>query len=56
MDEDSKDTAVLVAGGFHSDGIAEILRERGINYLTITPNISNYRFANSLSPVEAKPQ
>lgn len=32
---------VLVAGGYHTDGINEILNKKGITNITITPNIIN---------------
>jgi len=31
---------IVVAGGFHTDGISRILKERGISYIVITPNVS----------------
>jgi RNA polymerase sigma factor (sigma-70 family) len=33
------ETAVLVAGGFHTAPITQLLRERGISYLVLTPSI-----------------
>ncbi|MBU1863203.1 MAG: hypothetical protein KKH94_06050, partial [Candidatus Omnitrophica bacterium] len=40
MEEDRKIYGILVAGGYHSDGIAKILKERNISYVTVTPNIN----------------
>ncbi|MBN1405271.1 MAG: hypothetical protein JW946_01990, partial [Candidatus Omnitrophica bacterium] len=40
MDEAKVKTSVLVAGGFHTDGITEMLKEKGISYLIITPKIN----------------
>ena len=37
----AKNVVVLVAGGYHTDGITEILNEKNISNITITPNISN---------------
>ena len=37
----AKNIVVLVAGGYHTDGITEILNEKNISNITITPNISN---------------
>jgi HEAT repeat protein len=33
------DKAILVAGGFHTQGITNILKEKGISYVVICPNI-----------------
>lgn len=33
-------SSVIVSGGFHTDGITKRLREKGVSYVTITPNIS----------------
>lgn len=35
-----KKVVVMIAGGFHSDGIESILAEKGISYLVITPYMS----------------
>lgn len=32
--------AILVTGGFHTDGIAQILREKSVNYGVLTPRMS----------------
>ena len=37
----AKRVIVLVAGGYHTDGINEILNKKGITNITITPNITN---------------
>ncbi|MBI3317279.1 MAG: 1-acyl-sn-glycerol-3-phosphate acyltransferase [Candidatus Omnitrophica bacterium] len=34
-------TAILVAGGFHTDGLAERLKKKGISYAIISPAIKN---------------
>ncbi|MBR3627312.1 MAG: hypothetical protein IKN42_00530, partial [Elusimicrobia bacterium] len=36
----AKRIVVLVAGGYHTDGINEILNKKGITNITITPNIA----------------
>jgi hypothetical protein len=41
MQQENADRAVLVAGGFHTDGIADILRDKGFSYIVITPRITN---------------
>lgn len=40
MKAKSRNTAILVAGGFHANGLTEQLKEKGISYLLITPQIS----------------
>lgn len=37
----AKNIIVLVAGGYHTDGINEILNQKGVSNITITPNITN---------------
>ena len=37
----AKKIVVLVAGGYHTDGINEILNKKGISNITITPNIAD---------------
>ena len=37
----AKNIVVLVAGGYHTDGINEILNKKGYSNITITPNIAN---------------
>jgi hypothetical protein len=32
-------SAVLVAGGFHTDGVADILRRRGLSYAVLSPRL-----------------
>ena len=41
MEKEKQYVGVLVAGGYHSTGIKEILKSQGINYLTITPKINS---------------
>lgn len=41
MDAKNQDTGVLVAGGFHSDGMLEILKEKGVSYVTVAPQINS---------------
>lgn len=43
MDDKKTDTAILVAGGFHTCGLTDVLKEKGIGYEVITPR------ANSVS-------
>ena len=37
MDEQDQDVGVLVAGGYHSSGLTQMLKERDLSYITITP-------------------
>ncbi|MDP8262624.1 MAG: hypothetical protein P9M13_04910 [Candidatus Ancaeobacter aquaticus] len=46
MNNDGIDKAVLVTGGFHTDGIANILKEKGISYIIITPRITDMSSEN----------
>jgi len=39
MDRDKGSSAVIIAGGFHTPGIVERLRSRGISYLVIAPRM-----------------
>lgn len=60
MKTERKTTAVLVAGGFHTDGVVELLAARGVTVAVLTPKIgpidgtANYLdvFANDPLPVE----
>jgi len=36
----NSEIVVIVTGGFHTDGLKKILKERGINYVSITPNVT----------------
>lgn len=40
MRKESLNKAVLITGGFHTDGITELLREHEISYGTLTPRLS----------------
>ena len=40
MVKEGEDMAVLVTGGFHSEGIAKLLEKEGVSYLVICPNIT----------------
>jgi len=41
MTADKTEAAVLVAGGFHSDGLAEALTRRGVSWAIVTPKIDD---------------
>ncbi len=40
MKKDHEDTAVIVVGGFHADGIIQELKDRQVSYITILPRIT----------------
>lgn len=40
MKETGKQTAVLVTGGFHTDGLNAFFKEAGLDYVQVTPRIS----------------
>lgn len=37
---DAAEIHVVVAGGFHTPGLTDLFRQRGISYLVITPNVT----------------
>ena len=41
MSQDKVDRCILVTGGFHSDGLTRILKEKNISYILIAPRILN---------------
>ena len=40
MDKDNISTAVLIAGGYHTSNLKELLKSRGVSYAVVTPQIS----------------
>lgn len=40
MEREGQDIAVIVAGGFHSEGIARLLHEKGVSYVVISPSMT----------------
>ncbi|HOW27290.1 MAG TPA: TerC/Alx family metal homeostasis membrane protein [Elusimicrobiota bacterium] len=40
MKNENTGTAILVAGGFHTDGLTQIFRQRDISYIVVTPKIN----------------
>ncbi|GEM_PF-4518918 len=40
MDKDKISTAVLIAGGYHTSNLKELLKSRGVSYAIVTPQIS----------------
>lgn len=63
MTDKNLDRAIVITGGFHSSGIAEILAKRGISCSILTPNVESHTkadtqlpFLSMLSPKHAKAQ
>ncbi|MCP4649169.1 MAG: hypothetical protein GY853_03690 [PVC group bacterium] len=42
MDSDDMNFAALITGGFHTEKLAKILKEKNISYLVLTPRISQH--------------
>jgi phosphomannomutase len=40
MEKAGKDRSVLIAGGFHTRGMVDILEKRGVSYVVVTPKIT----------------
>jgi hypothetical protein len=41
MRADNTNTALMVAGGFHTEGMTQLLRQNNISYLVVTPKIKD---------------
>lgn len=41
-------TLAVVTGGFHTDGLSEKLRKAGISYITISPELGNEKWSETL--------
>ena len=41
MNDESKEVVVLIAGGFHTRGITEMLKSEDKSYIVVTPNMEN---------------
>jgi len=60
MDESGKNKLILIAGGFHTRGISESLKQQNVSYVVITPRMeSDYKsipytnlLQNAYSPLE----
>lgn len=46
MDMENKDNAVIITGGFHTNGVTRFLKEKGIGYIVITPKITKKQLGN----------
>lgn len=40
MKAENRSTAVLVAGGFHTEGLTQLLRQKDISYAVVTPKVN----------------
>lgn len=40
MQTEKRNTAVLVAGGFHTEGLTQLLRQKDISYAVVTPKVN----------------
>ncbi|MBI4396835.1 MAG: ATP-binding protein, partial [Elusimicrobia bacterium] len=40
MKKETAATAILVAGGFHTDGITQFLRQKDVSYVVVTPKVT----------------
>ncbi|MDR3124948.1 MAG: hypothetical protein LBU10_03630, partial [Endomicrobium sp.] len=38
--KEAKNVSMVITGGFHTQGVCELLKEQGISYVVITPNVS----------------
>jgi hypothetical protein len=49
-------TAILVSGGFHTDGLTQILRQKDVSYVVVTPKITEVPKDNKYLDVFARDQ
>jgi len=55
MEEEGVRVAVLIAGGFHTPGITELLRDRSMSYVVVTPRLGeDYSSDLEISPRKKK--
>lgn len=47
MEQENAKLAVLVSGGFHTDGITSFLKENDLSYVVITPKVNDLQEGNS---------
>jgi hypothetical protein len=38
--KDAKNVSIVITGGFHTQGVAELLGKEGVSYIVITPNVT----------------
>lgn len=51
MRENRAKVAVLISGGFHTDGITQLLKERQLSYVVITPKVDSLQDDNPYKTV-----
>ncbi len=51
MKKNKTDIAVLVSGGFHTDGITKLLKERQVSYIVVTPKVEKLYLDNPYKSV-----
>ena len=51
MRQEKADVAVLVSGGFHTDGITELLKDKNLSYVVITPKVDRLQEDNPYQSV-----
>lgn len=52
--EEKNKSGILVAGGFHTEGLSALLRQRQISYVVVTPKITNVPTENNYLNILAK--
>ena len=51
MKKKNTDIAVLVSGGFHTDGITKLLKEKQVSYIVVTPKVEKLYLDNPYKSV-----
>jgi hypothetical protein len=51
MKKKNADIAVLVSGGFHTDGITKLLKEKEVSYIVVTPKVEKLQLDNPYKSV-----
>lgn len=54
MTQGKTKSGILVAGGFHTEGLSALLRQRQISYVVVTPKITNVPADNTYLDILAK--
>jgi phosphoenolpyruvate-protein kinase (PTS system EI component)/phosphotransferase system HPr-like phosphotransfer protein len=56
MKEEGKHVAALITGGFHSQGISELMKERGLSYMVIMPKFKTGEDRPYIAILTKKPE
>jgi hypothetical protein len=51
MNKENANLAVLVSGGFHTDGITRLLKDKNISYVVVTPKVEKLQVDNPYNSV-----